>query len=95
MATPGEELLRVGREQLDLYESMIRSIWGDRMTMAIVAASLSGFGMGLLFSEKWRNRYIGALLYGTGMGMELYAAMTSKSRRPHALKAHEAEARAA
>jgi len=95
MTTPKDELLRVAREQMDLYESMVRSIWGDRLTMALTAAAISGFGMGLLFSEKWSNRYIGALCYGTGMGMELYAAMSSKARRPRAVVAPEAEARAA
>lgn len=93
MTTSKEELKRVAREQLDLYDAMVRSIWGDRMTLALTAAALGGFGLGLLFNKRWIARYLGALCYGAAAGMELYAAMSTKQRaaRPTPI----AEARAA
>ncbi|HEX7051946.1 MAG TPA: hypothetical protein VF188_17190 [Longimicrobiales bacterium] len=73
-----EELTRVVKEQVRLYDRMARSIWGDRMLLAMTASTMGGMGIGLLFSDKWRARMTGALLYATAAAMQLYAAMTPK-----------------
>lgn len=93
--TPKEELLRVAREQAELMEAMARSIWGDRLALAMTAAALGGFGIGLLFSERWAKRYLGALCYATAAGLELYVAMSAGKSEPHVVVSPEAESRAA
>lgn len=80
MAMQNQELKRVAREQIELYDAMTRSIWGDHMTLGMTAAALGGFGIGLLFSEGWGRRYIGALCYALAAMTQLYVAMTPKSR---------------
>jgi len=44
MAMENSELKRVMREQIELYDAMTRSIWGDRVTLGMTAAALGGFG---------------------------------------------------
>lgn len=81
MATPTHELRRVLREQEQLYDAMVRSIWGDRVTLALTTATVAGMGMGLLMSRKLRSRLTGSLLYATAAGFQLYVAMKPKSHR--------------
>ena len=73
-----DELSHVLKEQVDLYDRMVRSVYGDRMLLAVTAAGLGGMGFGMLFAQRWRTRALGSLLYATGIAMELYAAMTPK-----------------
>jgi hypothetical protein len=81
MTMHGDELKRVAREQVGLYEAMMQSIWGDRMVLGMTAAALGGFGVGLLFSNRWGARYAGTLCYALAGMMELYAAMSPKAER--------------
>jgi len=79
MAMQNQELKRVAREQIELYDAMTRSIWGDHMTLGMTAAALGGFGIGLLFSDGWGRRYLGALCYALAAMAQLYAAMMPKT----------------
>lgn len=78
MAIEMTELRRVIREQEELYDAMMRSIWGDRITLAATAASVAGMGMGLLFNRSWGARFTGTLLYAMAASLQLYVAMRPK-----------------
>lgn len=71
-----DQITRVVKEQGHLYNEMVRSIWGDRMAMAMTASTLAGLGMGLLFGKSWRTRAAGAACYMGAAGMQLYSIMS-------------------
>lgn len=80
MDFPARRLQDVLKTQLDLYDRMAHTIWGDRMALAMTASSLAGMGMGMLMAKRWGTRFGGTLLYATAAGMQMYAIFTPPAR---------------
>lgn len=93
MTMPQDELKRVVQQVGRLYDEMVRVIWGDRVTLALTAAALGGFGLGLVLHDSRGARITGAICYASAGMMELYAAMTPKTREQREATEARPEAR--
>lgn len=80
MEFPASRMKHVMKTQLDLYDRMAHTIWGDRMALAMTASSLAGMGMGMLMAKRWGTRFAGTLLYATAAGLQMYAMFTPTER---------------
>ncbi len=64
-------------------------------TLAVTAAALGGLGLGLVLHDKAGMKLTGAICYATAGAMEVYAALTPKTRERRAAAETRPEARAA
>lgn len=83
------EFGRVMREQEGMYDAMVRSIYGDRISLAMTVSAVAGMGMGMLFCDKMRTRMAGTLVYAMAAGVQMYLMTTPKARETRRSTSHE------